>query len=31
MGWKPEVDFRDGLNGTVDWYLGNMEWWKPLV
>jgi dTDP-glucose 4,6-dehydratase len=31
MGWKPEVDFRDGLNGTVDWYLENQEWWMPLV
>ena len=31
MGWKPEVDFRDGLNETVDWYLKNREWWKPLV
>ena len=31
MGWKPLVKFEDGLRGTVDWYLRNQDWWKPLV
>ena len=31
LGWKPLVDFEDGLRRTVDWYLDNVDWWKPLV
>jgi len=31
MGWKPKVKFEDGLRRTVDWYLSNEKWWKPLV
>lgn len=31
MGWKPQVKFEDGLRNTVDWYLSNQAWWKPLV
>lgn len=30
MGWKPAYDFADGLAATVDWYLGNEWWWRPL-
>jgi dTDP-glucose 4,6-dehydratase len=26
LGWKPEVDFEEGLERTVDWYLANTEW-----
>ncbi len=28
LGWKPNYSFSAGLNETVDWYLGNEEWWK---
>lgn len=31
LGWSPEVDFESGLRKTVDWYLSNEWWWKPLV
>lgn len=31
LDWKPEVRFEDGLISTVDWYLANRPWWKPLV
>jgi dTDP-glucose 4,6-dehydratase len=31
MGWKPKMKFEDGLKKTVDWYLANQPWWKPLV
>ena len=31
MGWKPSIRFEDGLKSTVDWYLGNQAWWKPIV
>ncbi len=26
LGWKPSLDFPDGLEKTVDWYLQNREW-----
>ncbi len=25
-GWRPETDFANGLEMTVDWYLANTEW-----
>lgn len=26
LGWKPSVDFEQGLRNTVEWYLNNQEW-----
>ncbi len=26
LGWKPTVDFEQGLDLTVDWYLSNSRW-----
>jgi dTDP-glucose 4,6-dehydratase len=26
LGWTPSVDFEQGLNLTVDWYLANENW-----
>jgi len=26
LGWKQTVDFRQGIERTVDWYLANREW-----
>jgi dTDP-glucose 4,6-dehydratase len=26
LGWKPSLQFEEGLEKTVDWYLGNEEW-----
>jgi dTDP-glucose 4,6-dehydratase len=31
LGWKPKVKFEEGIKRTVDWYLANQAWWKPLV
>ncbi len=30
LGWVPSVDFASGLAATVDWYLNNSDWWRPL-
>ncbi|MGE5510057.1 MAG: dTDP-glucose 4,6-dehydratase [Bacteroidota bacterium] len=30
LGWKARVDFADGIERTVDWYLDNPAWWRPL-
>ena len=26
LGWKPSLQFEEGLEKTVDWYLSNKEW-----
>jgi dTDP-glucose 4,6-dehydratase len=26
LGWKPSLQFEEGLEKTVDWYLNNSEW-----
>ncbi|UCE92278.1 MAG: dTDP-glucose 4,6-dehydratase [Methanobacteriota archaeon] len=31
MGWEPSIDFDKGLKATVDWYVENEGWWKPIV
>ncbi len=25
-GWKPQVEFEEGLQATIDWYRSNTEW-----
>lgn len=30
LGWKPEVNFEDGLNETIEWYKKNEAWWKKI-
>jgi dTDP-glucose 4,6-dehydratase len=30
LGWEPRIDFDQGMETTVRWYLENREWWSPL-
>ena len=30
LGWRPSVTVEEGLERTVQWYLDNEAWWKPL-
>jgi dTDP-glucose 4,6-dehydratase len=30
LGWRPSVTLAEGLERTVDWYLANESWWRPL-
>ena len=30
LGYAPSINFDEGLQNTIDWYLSNEEWWKPL-
>lgn len=30
LGFKPEIDFKQGLVGLVEWYKNNKDWWKAL-
>lgn len=30
LGWRPQyVDFRSGVQATIDWYRDNTAWWQP--
>ncbi len=31
LGWKPQITVNEGLRKTVNWYLNNQDWWKPLL
>ena len=31
LGWKPSVNFEEGLKKTIDWYLENEEWMKNVT
>lgn len=31
LGWKPSLQFEEGLEKTVDWYLANEEWLKGVT
>jgi len=30
LGWRPSVTVEQGLRKTVEWYLDNEDWWRPL-
>lgn len=30
LGWTQTVDFDTGLARTINWYLTNEDWWRPL-
>ena len=31
LGWKPSLDFEEGLAKTVSWYLENQEWMQRIT
>lgn len=31
LGWEPSLQFEEGLEKTVDWYLSNEEWLKNVT
>ena len=30
LGWEPRIPFRQALEETIDWYVGNRSWWEPI-
>ncbi len=30
LGWRSHYTFEDGLAATIDWYLANEAWWRPI-
>jgi len=31
LEWRPSVGLEEGLRRTVEWYLRNEWWWRPLL
>jgi len=31
LDWRPSVSFEEGINKTIDWYLGNQNWLGNVV
>ncbi|HEY4064512.1 MAG TPA: dTDP-glucose 4,6-dehydratase [Puia sp.] len=31
LGWTPSLQFEEGLEKTVDWYLGHQDWVKEVT
>ena len=31
LGWEPKYNFEEGIKRTVEWYLENEWWWRPLA
>jgi len=31
LGWKPSLQFEEGLEKTVEWYLANQEWVQHIT
>ena len=31
LGWKPSVNFEEGLSKTIDWYLNNKDWLESVT
>jgi dTDP-glucose 4,6-dehydratase len=31
LGYQPAESFETGLQRTLDWYLRNEDWWRPLL
>jgi len=31
LGWEPSLQFEEGIEKTVDWYLANEEWMNHIT
>ena len=30
LGWSPKIEFDEGLENTIKWYLENEKWWEGI-
>lgn len=30
LGWEPDIEFKDGIRNTIQWYLDNKQWWEDI-
>lgn len=31
LGWRPTIEFNQGMRETVDWYVQNEPWWRAVL
>lgn len=31
FGWKPKINFEEGLKDTIKWYIENKQWWQEII
>lgn len=31
LGWEPSLQFEEGIEKTIDWYLNNQDWMERIV
>lgn len=31
LGWTPKENFKIGIRKTIEWYIKNKEWWRPIL
>jgi len=31
LNWKPKLNFKTGMDVTLDWYLENANWWQAIL
>ena len=31
LGWEPSLQFEEGIEKTVDWYLANEKWLNSII
>jgi len=31
LGWMPKINFEEGIQKTIRWYLDNREWWEEII
>lgn len=31
LGWKPEFNFEQAIDNTIEWYLENKNWWERII
>jgi dTDP-glucose 4,6-dehydratase len=30
LGWKPQMDFYQAMEKTIQWYIQNKSWWRKI-
>ncbi len=31
LGWSSKIPLAQGIQSTIEWYVRNVDWWKPLL
>jgi dTDP-glucose 4,6-dehydratase len=31
LRWRPRINFKNGLEKTVEWYMTNSDWWGSII